>query len=219
MLSNLILALAVGIPLLIYIRAVYKDIPTPDYRTFLNPQGAVSPAAFANASSAYNFQVASISFFIFLGFVSPLAAILNVLFWGAGIFWFRKYSNKLTPLFIGKYSLPAFLGDKFGDSRVRTGARQIALRGFSYHLSEPVPVSAFIDHPQVSHALCSVHTPSLSREFHPLLNHMTMGRLNRTRADHVAPAFILPVIHPRPIRIVVAEQFTLRFSAALTAAF
>lgn len=117
---NAILAGAVVIsPLVLYIVAAAKLGKIEDYHVFLYPSNRISPSVFANSSTAYNFQVASLSFFILLGYLSPVGGIINTVFWGAGIFLFRRYVNKLDYFFGREVTLSAYLSSLYHNPRIR----------------------------------------------------------------------------------------------------
>ncbi|MGD2111533.1 MAG: hypothetical protein PVI86_19325 [Phycisphaerae bacterium] len=137
---NLLLAILVALPLGLYIwkyAALYwqrrsgSRAPLEDYREFLNPWNALTPSAFANSSTAYNFQVASISFFVALGYFSPVAALVNIAFWGLGILLFSAAVSRLSVFFGSRGSLMTWLGDQYSHPGLRTVAGVLVFLAFT----------------------------------------------------------------------------------------
>ena len=126
-----LLIIVIVLPLLAYVWAGFKAPRyTEDIDKFFNARRAITPAEFAGSSTAYNFQVASIMFFLALGFLSPIIAFLNAIFWGVGIIWLFPALSRLKLHFGSRDTLFGFLGKRYNSNALRSLAASFAICGY-----------------------------------------------------------------------------------------
>lgn len=129
--TQLVLIIAVAIPILIYLRNSKKLKKPDNYKEFLTAPNQVTSSQFANSATAYNFQVASLSFFFMLGFICPLAGIINVLFWYLGIFLFFLITPRLERYYGSHWSLPGYLEEVYQSPLLRKIISILIFLGFT----------------------------------------------------------------------------------------
>jgi Na+/proline symporter len=126
-----LLAICIIIPLSIYLRAAFK-VPkkiTDPHTFYLYPK-MITPIEYANSSTSYGFQISTVSVFLAWGYLYPLPAIVNTIFWGVGIFLYRAMLTRLRPFLGTLMTLHGFLGQRYASLRVRQLASVMTILGF-----------------------------------------------------------------------------------------
>ncbi|MFC1595594.1 hypothetical protein ACFL3X_01630 [Gemmatimonadota bacterium] len=129
--NELLLVAIVLIPLAIYLHAgltVHGSHDNP--HVFFNAYRSITAAEFAGSSVAYNFQVASITFFIAFGFLIPIASIINAVLWAVGILLLKLALPHLKEHFGSKDTLFSFLRRRYNSPLLQTIAAVVAMLGF-----------------------------------------------------------------------------------------
>ncbi|MCP5129173.1 MAG: hypothetical protein H6985_06280 [Pseudomonadales bacterium] len=121
----------IAVPLAIYVflacRNGGKRITSEE---FYESRGIISPAEFANSSTAYGFQIASVSVFFAFGYFYGIGGIVNPIFWGLGILFFIMAVPRIADFFGTTQTLHGFLGDRYKSSSMTCAASVMTLIGF-----------------------------------------------------------------------------------------
>ena len=128
--SMALAAMAVLIPLGLYLWAGLGVKPAKSYHQFFNARQAVSSSEFANSSIAYGFQIATISVFLAWGYLHPLPALVNTVCLGIGIFLLARLAPKFIPYIESSRTLHGFIGDRYNSPWLRTIAATMTVIGF-----------------------------------------------------------------------------------------
>ena len=110
--------LALILPVAIYLLSVLKKraLAHTGSQQFFLAKSSLSRFEFSNSSIAYGFQIASISVFLVWGYTFGLAALVNPIFWGLGIFAFAMLINRVLATLGDEETIHGFLSRHY-DSR------------------------------------------------------------------------------------------------------
>lgn len=97
---------------------------------FLNPKDVATSTDFGDSSTAYGLQVASLSFFVALGFFAPLAGLINALAWLGGILLLFAFTKKIKPLVKGNTTIHGLIGAAHNSEILRIVASLVTIAGF-----------------------------------------------------------------------------------------
>ena len=92
-LYQILIAVGALLPVSIYLVSLYLSTTNKSRyrhpnRSFFLARGTLTSFEFSNSSIAFGFQIASVSVFLAWGYTYGLAALVNPIFWGLGIFVF-----------------------------------------------------------------------------------------------------------------------------------
>lgn len=127
---NVLATVAILTPLAVYLWAAFRAKRPDSYHDFFHARQQISDAEFANSSVAYGLQIATISVFLAWGYLHPLPALINSLFWGIGILIFLLFAKRLVPYIESKQTLHGFLGDGYKAPQLRSVAAFMTVVGF-----------------------------------------------------------------------------------------
>ncbi|MDO8630493.1 MAG: hypothetical protein Q7R41_08365 [Phycisphaerales bacterium] len=118
-------------PLLVYlVAALVEKRRVVTSSEFFLAAGQVSSFEFANSSIGYGFQIASVSIFFAWGYLYGFGALVNPIFWGAGIALFAWLLPRMTSYLGSGKTLHGYLGERYNSRTLEVVASLVTLIGF-----------------------------------------------------------------------------------------